>query len=181
MARDLHDGLAQELAYISRHIDLLNGEAESGTVRRLKLALQRAQLESRRAINALAATGNQPLEVALADAAEEIAERYRINLDLELASGVRLSPTRSEALVRIACEAVTNAARHSGAREVTLCLERDGSLTRLRVSDKGRGFDTAVPGSGFGLVAMRERARSVGAELRIDSAAGRGSEVEVAV
>lgn len=181
MARDLHDGVAQELAYISRHLDLLDGEADAGAVRQLKLAAQRAQLESRRAISALASSGSQPLEVALTDAAAEIAERHRIELELELVHGVRLSATRSEALVRIACEAITNAARHSGAQRVTLRLERDGSLIKLRVSDKGCGFDTAVQGGGFGLVAMRERARSVGAELRICSAVGRGSEVEVAV
>jgi signal transduction histidine kinase len=181
MARDLHDGVAQELAYISRHLDLLDGEPDAEVVRRLRLAVERAQLESRRAIYALAAPGSQALEVALADAAGEIAERYRIRLDLELVPGVRLSPTRSEALVRIACEAITNAARHSGAGEVTLRLDREDSLVRLRVSDKGCGFDTTVPGSGFGLTAMRERARAVGAELRICSAAGRGSEVEVAV
>jgi signal transduction histidine kinase len=181
MARDLHDGVAQELAYISRHLDLLDGEADAGAVRQLKLAAQRAQLESRRAISALASSGSQPLEVALTDAAAEIAERHRIELELELVHGVRLSATRSEALVRIACEAITNAAQHSGAQRVTLRLERDGSLIKLRVSDKGCGFDTAVQGGGFGLVAMRERARSVGAELRICSAVGRGSEVEVAV
>lgn len=43
------------------------------------------------------------------------------------------------------------------------------------------GFDTSVPGAGFGLVSMRERIRSVGGELHIRSGPGRGSEVEVAV
>ncbi len=83
--------------------------------------------------------------------------------------------------MRIACEAVTNAARHSGAGSVPLRVERDGSLVRLRVADRGCGFDTAVPGSGFGLIAMQERARSVGGELRIRSSPGRGSEVQAAV
>ena len=83
--------------------------------------------------------------------------------------------------VRIACEAITNAALHSGASTVTLRLERDGSLTRLRIADSGRGFDIAAPSSGFGLIAMRERAHSVGGELRIRSIPGRGSEVEAKV
>ena len=48
--------------------------------------------------------------------------------------------------MRIACEAVTNAARHSGASRVNLGLEREGSGVRMRVSDKGHGFDTAAPG-----------------------------------
>jgi signal transduction histidine kinase len=181
IARDLHDGLAQELAYIARNLDLLTAEANGDTVRRLRLAVERAQTESRRAIHALAPPRYKALEMALAEAASETAERLRIDLELDLRPGIKLSATRTEALVRIACEAITNAARHSGARKVVLRLERDGPLVRLHVVDRGCGFDTAVAGSGFGLTAMRERARSVGGELRVCSAPGRGSEVEVAV
>ena len=83
--------------------------------------------------------------------------------------------------MRIACEAVANAARHSGADRVNLGLERDGSSMRLWISDTGHGFDTADPGGGFGLTSMRERAHSVGAELVISSVPGRGSQVEVAL
>lgn len=181
MARDLHDGLAQELAYISRHLELLDEETDPDTLGRLRQAVRRAQLESRRAISALASSPIQALEVALADAAAEIAERFRIQLDLQLVPGIRLSPARSEALVRIACEAIANAARHSGAPKVTLRLERDGLMVKLRISDNGCGFDAAVQPTGFGLTAMRERAHSVGADLRICSVAGHGSDVEVAV
>ncbi|HEX9358309.1 MAG TPA: ATP-binding protein [Streptosporangiaceae bacterium] len=181
IARDLHDGLAQELAYLARNLDSLDGETGRDTLRRLRGAVERAQLESRRAISTLAAAGRQAVEVALADAAGEVAERFHVGLELDLVSGVRMPAARAEALVRIACEAVTNAARHSGASRVVLNLERDGSRVRLRVSDSGRGFDTAVPGSGFGLISMRERARSVGGELRISSVPGRGSEVEAAL
>jgi len=81
--------------------------------------------------------------------------------------------------VRIACEAVTNAARHSGADQVDVRLERDGSAVRLRVCDLGHGFDTADPGGGFGLTLMRERARSAGADLVVSSMPGYGSHVEV--
>jgi two-component system, NarL family, sensor histidine kinase LiaS len=121
------------------------------------------------------------VEVALAQAVSEVAERFRIRLDLDVVSGVQLSPARTEALVRIACEAVTNAARHSGAKNVTLRLQRDGSSVRLQVADRGCGFDANEPGSGFGLIAMRERAQSVGGEMHIWSTPGRGSEVDVAV
>ena len=181
MARDLHDGLAQELAYISRNLNLVSDEANEDTLGRLRPAVERAQLELRWAINALAPPMDRVVEVALAEAVTEIAERAKIELKLDIVPGVRLSPARAEALVRIACEAVTNAARHSGAGSVTLRVERDGSLVRLRVADGGCGFDTTGPCSGFGLIAMQERARSVGGELRIRSSPGRGSEVHVAV
>ena len=181
IARDLHDGLAQELAYLARNLDLLEGDTGGGTVSRLRRAVDRAQLESRRAVSTLIAPAGQAIDSALADAVGEIAERFHVGLDLDLVPGVRLPAARAEALLRIACEAVTNAARHSGSGRVRLNVERDGSRVRLRVSDEGRGFDAAIPGAGFGLVSMRERARSVGGELRISSAPGRGSEVEVAL
>ena len=74
MARDLHDGLAQELAYISRNLALVTGAANGDAVGRLQPAVERAQLELRWAINALAPPRHQALEVALAEAVTEIAE-----------------------------------------------------------------------------------------------------------
>jgi signal transduction histidine kinase len=181
IACELHDGVAQELAYLARNLDSLSGPADEDSLTRLRRAVERAQLESRRAICALAAPSGQPFEAALAEAVTEIAERFHVELDLDLTSDIRLSPARREALVRIACEAVTNAARHSGTSRVNLGLERDGSGVRLWVSDQGHGFDTAAPGGGFGLTSMCERAHSVGAELYVSSAPGHGSQVEVAV
>jgi len=181
MARDLHDGLAQELAYISRNLDSAAEDGDEDAVRRLRPAVERAQFELRSAISALAPPGRQAVGAALAQAASQTAERFRIGLDLDIVPDVRLSPTRAEALVRVACEAITNAAKHSGAARVSLRLERDGSLVRMQVADRGCGFDTSDPRGGFGLVSMRERVHSVGGELRIRSGPGRGSEVEVAV
>lgn len=180
IARDLHDGLAQELAYLARNLDSLAGEPyeeRDETIGRLRGAVERAQLESRRAVNVLAAPCVEPVEVALADAAAAVAERFQLRLELDLVPNIRVSATREEALVRIASEAVTNAARHSGADQVNLKLKREGSRLRLRVSDQGIGFDTTVANS-FGLISMREHARSVGGELQIFSVPGGGSVVE---
>lgn len=181
IARDLHDGLAQELAYLARNLDSLGGDIDQDTLGRLRWATERAQREARRAVNALATPDRQAVDVAVAEAAGEVAERFHVALDLAVVPGIRLSPARAEALTRIAREAVTNAARHSGASRVRLGLQHDGSRVRLRVRDSGRGFDTTLPGGGFGLVSMRERARSVGGELRISSSPGEGSEVEAAL
>ncbi len=179
IARDLHDGLAQELAYLARNLDSLGRDADPQTLRRLRRAVERAQLESRRAIYAFTAPGNQALAVALAEAAGEVARRYLIAADLEFADGIRLPAAREEALIRIACEAVSNAARHSGADRVHLRLIRDRSRVRLQVRDTGCGFESGRQGEGYGLISMRERASSVGADLRISSAPGGGTEVEV--
>jgi signal transduction histidine kinase len=181
IACELHDGVAQELAYLARNLESLDGEADEDGLDRLRRAVERARLESRRVITAAAPPSGQSLEIALAEAVTEVAERYHVELDLNLTADIRLPAPRREAFVRIACEAVTNAARHSGADRVNLGLERDGSGVRLWVSDQGHGFDPADPGGGFGLTSMRARAHSVGAELVVSSVPGRGSQVEVAL
>jgi len=178
IARDLHDGLAQELAYLARNLDLLGEEASAETIGRLQRAAERARAESRQAVRALAAPRSGVFEEALAEAAREVAERFHIELVVDTIRDVRLPEAQAEAMVRIACEAVTNAARHSGASRVYLSLEHEGRRLRLRVSDAGRGFDTSAHSGGFGLISMDERARSIGGELRVFSSPGRGSEVE---
>ena len=75
----------------------------------------RALSESRRAIAALTKPLDEPLEVALAEAARETADREGTTLDLVLTPGIELDYRRRDALIRIACEATANAARHGGA------------------------------------------------------------------
>jgi signal transduction histidine kinase len=178
IARDLHDGMAQELAYLSRNLHALDGTVDKETKASLQRAAERAELEVRQAINTLAASHRQSVNVAIAQAVGEVAARDHIKLELDVVPGIWLSAARAEALVRIACEAVGNAAHHSGAGSVSLTLRRHGSRIRLRVSDNGSGFDPAVPAAGFGLASMHDRVSSVGGDLRISSVPGRGTEVE---
>lgn len=182
IARELHDGLAQEIAYISRNLASLGrGDGDTDLVERLRRAADRAHQESRRAVAALAWPANEPLQVTLAQATEEVAERYGVEIEFDLCPDLRLSPARAEGLVRIACEAVANAARHSGAQRVAVVLRREAGSVRLDVVDRGRGFDPTEPTTGFGLISMRERARAIGAQVRVESRSGRGTHVEVAV
>jgi signal transduction histidine kinase len=178
IARDLHDGPAQELAYLLRNLDSLDGAVDKETKAHLRRAAERAQLEVMWVIDTFAATHSQSVNVAVAQAVGEVAARDHVKLELDIGPGIRLPAARSDALVRIAREAVGNAARHSGAARVSLSLQRQGSRVRLRVSDNGTGFDLVAAADGFGLTSMRERASSVGGDLRISSAPGRGTEVE---
>jgi signal transduction histidine kinase len=178
IARDLHDGLAQELAYLSRNISSLGGTVDKEMASALRRAAERAQHEVRVAISALASSHSQSVNAAIAQAVSEVAARDHVRLELDIVPGIRLPATRAEALVRIACEAVGNAARHSGAGQVSLSLRRQGSRVRLRVRDNGSGFDPAIPAGGFGLTSMQDRASSVGGNLRISSEPGQGTEVE---
>jgi signal transduction histidine kinase len=178
IARDLHDGLSQELAYLGRNLSGLQGTAAEETLHQLQVSVGRAWLASRQAIDMIAAPSRPVIADALTEAAGEVADRFGLNLELDLASGIGMAPARADALVRIACEALTNVARHSGSRQVSLVLRRYGGRVRMRVRDSGHGFDTTVCRGGFGLTSMRDRARSVGGEIRISSQPGAGSQVE---
>jgi signal transduction histidine kinase len=180
LARDVHDGLAQEIAYIGRNVRLLRDRgAEPQLVDRILRGVARAQDESRRVVGALAARPDAPLDETLAEAVQEAAQRYGASVDMELASGISLSPREREAVVRIASEAVANAARHSGAEVLRIYLERAEAGMRLEVTDDGEGFDEEQPRSGFGLITMKDRAEALGGELRIDSRRGAGTKVEL--
>lgn len=82
-------------------------------------------------------------------------------------------------MVRIASEAVANAARHSGTEVLRLYLERLDAGMRLKVVDDGDGFDGDHPRNGFGLITMKERAEALGGKLHIDSRRGAGTKVEL--
>jgi signal transduction histidine kinase len=178
IACDLHDGLSQELAYLTRNLSGLQGTADETTLRQLRVSVDRARLASRQAIHRVAAPARPEVADALAEAAAGVAERLGLDLELDLASGVGLAPAQADALVQIACEALTNVARHSGSRQAHLVLRRDRGRVRLMVRDPGRGFDTGASRPGFGLRSMQARARAVGGELRVSSAPGAGSLVE---
>ena len=182
LARDLHDGLAQELAYISRAATQLeDDDADPDLQDRLQAAAQRALTESRHVIAALATPVDGPMEGVLERVAYEAAARFGVDVDLDIASGGRLDSARQEALIRITGEAVANAARHSGTERVRVVLDWRNGRPRLQVIDRGVGFDPDErPHGGFGLTSMRERAAAVGAKLRISSAPGAGTQVEVA-
>jgi signal transduction histidine kinase len=184
IARDLHDGLAQEIAFIGRNAILLRDETpDPELVDRIAAAAERARLESRSVIKALTARLDQPLDRALVAAAQEAEIRYGASVSVKTPQLVIVPPARREALLRIATEAIANAARHSGTSEVRVELERLDNATLLRITDRGRGFDLSAGRSktGFGLISMRERAEAIGGRFEIQSRPGWGTQVEVVI
>lgn len=178
--RDLHDGLAQELAFIATaSARLASRDSSARELDMLGAASRRAMDESRMLIETLAADP-APLRDALARAAGEVAERAGIGLEVRVAPDVEVDPRTQEALARIVREAANNAARHGGAGTIRLEVTAAGAL-RVRIADDGRGFDTAGAATGFGLVSMRERAEAVGGRLEVRSRPGEGTEVEVEI
>lgn len=121
------------------------------------------------------------LPSALAVLAERFSERVGLSVSPAIAPDLPELTSEAELVIyRVAQEALTNVARHSGAceAEMSLCQE-DGSL-RLRVSDRGRGL-SALTGPGTGMRGMRERATLIGAKLEISNLAPSGCEVRLEV
>jgi signal transduction histidine kinase len=182
IARDLHDGLAQDLAFIAAHSERL--AREFGADHPLAIAAQRALAASRGQIVDLEASTASNTEAALREVAGEMASRHGVNVTVTVATGVdteRSEDERSE-LVRIAREAIANAVRHGGARNVAVRLGSRREDLLLRVSDDGCGFDAAsgvTAGSGLGMRTMRARAKSVGGRLVTRSREAGGAEIEV--
>jgi signal transduction histidine kinase len=180
IARDIHDGLAHELAFISAQSRHLTGGASRNALVQIASAAERAMDESRRAIATLTRPLDEPFDVTLAAMAEELSERLGARLELDLATEVHIPPAYREALLRIVREAMTNAGRHGRASSITLQLVNGGKL-QLRILDDGIGFDPdekKQPGA-FGLTSMRERVQVLGGEFRLRSKRGEGTCIEV--
>ena len=179
LAREIHDGLVQEIAYIRAETQLAGVGGSTGEI---VAACDRALDEARAAVDALGRSGDEPLGLVLHRGAQQVAERYGARLEVDLDDSVTADVDQRHALVRIAREAVSNAVRHGNAQRVLLRLTRDEAGCRLVVEDDGRGFDPAAlaqSSSGFGLTSMRERACALPGSFELDSEPGRGTTVGV--
>ena len=175
VARDLHDGLAQELAFIA----VESRRSGSGN-ELLAAAADRALAEARHAIAALSAPTGEPFAVALERVVRAVPCRERIATSIDSLSTGPPDEAKDD-LLRIAREAVVNASRHAGAAEIR--VELTDRPLRLRIIDDGVGFDPATAGGDghFGIAGMRARARRIGASISFSKPPEGGTLVEVAL
>jgi signal transduction histidine kinase len=181
MARDLHEGVAQELAFVAARLHRLpRREEDDETVAQITAAVRRALDASRHAIATLNRPLEEPLSVALANTARDVVGLTGTRLELLLDPDVTAPASWEQALQDFVREAVTNAIRHGHARNITVRLE-DADGIVLRIIDDGRGFDVSSPraDASFGLLGMRERTESLGGEFALTSERGRGTSIEI--
>ncbi len=179
LRRDLHDGLGPALAGLSLQVDTLRNqlpvEASSGLLD-LRSGIQSTVLDVRRMVEGLRPPALD--ELGLVGAVEQLAARLERPGSLQVdvvASDLPVVPAAVEvAAYRIVQEAVTNAARHSGAglARVALCA-RPGGLS-VEVCDDGSGQVSPRPG-GVGLTSMRERAEEIGGHASVEGVPGSGT------
>src|SRR4051794_10934039 len=141
LARDIHDGLAQDLLYIAvQGRRLVERHPDAPRLRGLLYASERALEGPRGAIGMLCCPPAEPLARGLARCVREVADRVGMAASVRADGDVEASPEMREAVLRIAREATCNAARHGGATRVIVTLQ-DGASVRLTVTDNGVGFD----------------------------------------
>lgn len=193
LARELHDGLGQNLtALANRLVRLRDALDDAGSDPRLReqaeaaIALCRGSLEDTRQLSRLLRPpilDDLGLEAALQWLARSVDDSGAMAVVTEIESLPALEGEVQTLLFRVAQEALTNAARHAGAQSVLLRLsERDGAV-HLQAIDDGVGCDVerALRSGGSGLGGMRERLRLYGGRLEMRSAPGQGTRLRAVV
>lgn len=187
IGRDLHDGLCQYLAALGLSAQALAdtltkaNQPNAAVAREIALLLRNAVTQTRslaRGIHPVQAD-HAGLSIALDELAATTRQLTSINVSFEESGDTRLDDANvANQLFRIAQEALSNAMKHSEATHITFLLQRRNGSLELRVTDDGKGFvRTPSTGRGLGMETMSYRARSIGAELRIESEPGKGTAV----
>jgi PAS domain S-box-containing protein len=188
LARELHDDVTQQLAFLSIEIGRVAGELPpSMTETRVRMqSLQkqalRASTEVRRISHGLhpSVITDFGLSVALEEFCEEFERAHRITVNFEGAvDDAQLNDEQATCLYRIAQESVRNAAVQGRAGVVNVALLITDGQLQLRVQDNGIGFsmEQARSRTGLGVVSMFERIRLVNGTLHLSSEPGCGTTV----
>jgi two-component system sensor histidine kinase UhpB len=188
IAQELHDQVGQELTAILLGLSRISSHAPEdlrGEVQSIQDAVRNNLEDVRRIAVELRpeALDDLGLVSALAVLTERFAQQAGFEVSLRIAPELPSLPVETELVVyRVAQEALTNVARHSGAQRADLVLEEVGDRLVLRVGDDGRGL-RAEDAPGTGMRGMRERATLIGAELQVTNRAPgrRGCEVRLEV
>lgn len=195
VSHELHDDLGQALTAVKMDLGRIDRQLPSDSQLRGQIQETREQvglvLQSVRNLSQLlrpAVLDDLGLVPAMQSYVTRFAERTGIAVTLSAPQvETRLPQPIEVALYRVMQEALTNVARHAAARRVDVRLAFDSGSAILRVKDDGCGFDIqsylleSTPKHGMGVVGMRERAEVYGGDLKIQSAPGEGTEVELRI
>lgn len=185
IGREIHDGVAQDLASVGYAIDSIVATAGDPmtreSARELRSEVTRLISELRMSIFDLRTGGDHSgsIGAVLSDYVRRSAARSGLTVHLSMAESPQRLPLSVEVeLLRIAQEAITNARKHSSAENLWVTCEIAPPDALLQIEDDGNGI-TKSPGSGFGLEVMDERAARIGATLTVSERRGGGTIVSV--
>jgi signal transduction histidine kinase len=194
LAAELHDVIGQDLAAANAELALVLSQMPAAAPPALAKHLGDASALLKRSVEALRSVMVQlhppgleelGLRAALGWHGATFESRTGIPVSVQVDETLpRPSQSVSDALLRIYLEALSNVSKHADAPEVRTVLERRGNRIVMSIADGGRGFDAQQPvkrddKSGWGLMIMQERARAIAADLRVESAPGTGTRIEL--
>jgi signal transduction histidine kinase len=190
LARELHDTIAHTMSGVTVKLNAVHilmqrdPDRASAMLQEVIGSLNEGNQETRRALRDLRATplDDMGLVLAVRHLAESAAERGGLLLTFRLPTHeVRFTPEVELGIYRVAQEALTNIVEHANARNIRLTIRDTQWFFSLHLEDDGVGLpknhDTAE--NQFGLQGMQERAAILGADLKITSAPGTGTQVQL--
>jgi signal transduction histidine kinase len=195
IARELHDETSQALTSLMVGLKVLEQRPDLADGREALADLRSLTAKTLDAVHDLSLQLRPTVldDLGLVPAIERLVAEFGkthgipVAFETNLRSGPRIPPTVETTLYRIGQEALTNVARHAGARSASVILERRGGVVTLILEDDGRGFDVAseLTGDGdrrpLGIFGMRERATLLGGALTIESTPGTGTTIFVEI
>jgi len=192
IARELHDTLLQSVQALMLHFQIGVDQLPPGETKdALEKALEKgdqAIVEGREAVHDLRSSTvvENDLAKALRSLGDELATGHSATFRLIVEGASRnLHPILRDEVYRIAREAVRNAFNHAQASHIEAEISYGEKLLRLRIRDDGRGIDPEIAAEGrtghYGLPGMRERARNIGGQLKVWTASGAGTEIDLII
>ena len=190
LAREIHDGLAQTLAFLKIEIGRAENflaQGKSGQAARILKDSSRtvgdAYLDAREAIENLRRVPAGRLDAWLGQVAEDFKALTNLPVDVDMHINSEFPIEAQVQMIRIVQEALTNVRKHARASRVWLRAWEDGHEALIEVADDGLGFSTtdSITAARYGLRGMRERAESVGAEFQVTSCPKGGTTIRLRI
>ncbi|MEI6289893.1 MAG: ATP-binding protein, partial [Chloroflexota bacterium] len=197
LSREIHDGLAQTLAYLNLQTERLEGliktdkkDAAVLEASEMRRSIQSAYLEAREAIEGLRQELERPdqMVIRLTEYSQLFSQKTGIETRLLIEpQGLLVSPTMALQLLRIVQESLSNVRKHSKATRVDINVISVDEQLEISITDNGIGFpdvpriDQLINQQHYGLTTMRERARNLGGDLTIATGAAQGTRISVNV
>ena len=187
LARELHDSIAQSLAFLKIQVQLLRTATDKGQPQRVQMALDELDAGLRESIGDVrellvhfrTRTNTDDIEQALQETLQKFQQQTGLPAHLQVhGEGLPLPPDVQVQVLHVMQEALSNVRKHAGATQVSLEVFKDAQW-RFLVRDNGVGFETVQPAgsSHVGMKIMQERALRIGAGVQVTSAAGQGTQV----
>ena len=187
-ARDIHDGLAQDLWLAKLTASRLATHATLDAPARVLCAellrsIDAGLAQVRTAMSAMRSGDKRVIAISelIERHVDEFSDRFGIKVECQIDPAPPIPSRVAAEVLRIVDEALNNVRKHAAARQVEVAVKQQRASLVVSIRDDGRGFDPTHEGLGFGRQSMAERADAIGGQLKVTSAPGRGTTVSLRV